>query len=243
MNPINLKYGAEALFFIGVAFRLLRWALGALAEGDAPPSAYADDGGLRSRPSLQLTLSGLQSIDPTKATAAGAFPGQSSSALRITTEVGGTLPSAPLGLRALGIAGGASKDIERPPRAGDPALFPQAMLDAMTPEQRAQVLGSLAKQRAVNTGTMSAKPQAPALDPTLFPPSMLAAMTPEQRAQVLSTLTKQRAASAGTTREESQAPSLDPTLFPPSMLAAMTPEQRAQVLSTLAKQRAGGTGR
>jgi hypothetical protein len=40
VNP-NLKYGGEALFLAVLAFRLLRWAWGAVSEGDAPPSADA----------------------------------------------------------------------------------------------------------------------------------------------------------------------------------------------------------
>ena len=184
---------------------------------------------------LELTLSGFHSFDPAKGSAAPMLAGQSSQAL----QIGMRAPSDPLGLRSLGILGAASKDMERPPGAGDPALFPKAMLDAMTPEQRAQVLGTLAKQRAGGTPTLSTQPQA--LDPTLFPQSMLDAMTPEQRAQVLGTLGKQRA--GGTKAVSAQPQALDPTLFPQSMLDAMTPEQRAQVLGTLAKQRTGGTGR
>ena len=44
MDLTNIKYAGEAVFLLGVAYRLLRWALGAVEEGDAPPSAYADYG-------------------------------------------------------------------------------------------------------------------------------------------------------------------------------------------------------
>lgn len=39
---VNLKYLGEAIFLIGIAFRLLRWAWSAVQEGDAPPSASPD---------------------------------------------------------------------------------------------------------------------------------------------------------------------------------------------------------
>lgn len=40
MNP-SLKYSGEALCLALIGFRLLRWAWGAVSEGDAPPSADA----------------------------------------------------------------------------------------------------------------------------------------------------------------------------------------------------------
>jgi hypothetical protein len=51
-------------------------------------------------------------------------------------------------LSTLGTLAAKQQDPEAPPHAGDPALFPQSMLDAMTPEQQAQVISTLVKQRA-----------------------------------------------------------------------------------------------
>ena len=192
MNLINLKYWAEAVFLLGVAFRLLRWALSALADGDAPPSAFVDDG-IR-RQSLELTLTSSRRVEPTT----GSSPSStrvSRSSLATPLLIMSDTMSRPLALGALGKLGAASENLVPPPRPGDPALFPQAMLDAMTPEQRAQVLGTLAKQRTGETPTLSSSQHS--LDPALFPQSMLDAMTPEQRAQVLSSLAKQRAGGAG----------------------------------------------
>ena len=42
MDP-QLKYAGEAVFLVGIAYRLLRWALGAVREGDVAPSAFPTD--------------------------------------------------------------------------------------------------------------------------------------------------------------------------------------------------------
>jgi hypothetical protein len=114
----NLKYGGEAMFFLGIAYRLVRWIVGAVAEGDAPPSAFPS-----------------------------AVPPAAGSAAAIAGQVGATLmsepqahpPTLPDWARSGGLGG--------PPSLGDPALFPPEMLAAMTPEQQAKVIETLLKQR------------------------------------------------------------------------------------------------
>jgi hypothetical protein len=113
----NLKYAGEGIFLLGVAFRLLRWALGAVVEGDAPPSAYA---------ALPTTQGQTHPQGPAE---------------RIASTLMATPPSdGPSAWYRAGMT-------DAPPLPGDPALFPPEMLAAMTPEQRAHVLESLAKQR------------------------------------------------------------------------------------------------
>lgn len=102
MNP-SLKYSGEALCLALIGFRLLRWAWGAVSEGDAPPSA-----------------------DEASPATIGALLMGSEDALGARHGVGPT---------------------------GDPAFFPPEVWAAMTPEQRAHVLETLAKQRAAKTGS------------------------------------------------------------------------------------------
>ena len=192
---LNLKYAGEAVFFLGVAYRLLRWVAGAFLEGDLPPSAFPVAPTMRAGQGLAGTAE----------------------------QVAHTLMAQPRGEAGVPTAWARTGNLEAPPLPGDPALFPPEMLAAMTPEQRAHVMDSLAKQRT------SVAPPTP-VDPALFPSEMLGAMTPEQRAHVMDTLAKQRA-NANTPLPN------DPALFPPEMLAAMTPEQRANVMEILAKQR------
>jgi hypothetical protein len=153
MNLFNLKYGAEAIFLLGIAYRLLRWVVGALAEGDAPPSAYVADDALAPRalvaiPRVGATLT-LSSTAGTHASPTQAPP-QSPPLLQLT--LGSPTPTQPPLLTALERLASQPHDLQAPPHAGDPALFPQAMLDAMTPDQRAQVLNTLLKQRTSGTG-------------------------------------------------------------------------------------------
>jgi hypothetical protein len=102
VNP-SLKYSGEALCLALLGFRLLRWAWGAVSEGDAPPSAD----------------------EATPMTIGAALMGNGDE-IRTTHGVAPT---------------------------GDPDLIPPEMLAAMTPEQRAHVLETLAKQRGPQTGT------------------------------------------------------------------------------------------
>jgi hypothetical protein len=143
VNLINLKYAAEAIFLLGIAFRLLRWVAGALAEGDAPPSAFVDEQPVAAYrpPSGQPLTIGLTSTNRPPISQPALLP-----QLTITTA---TPPSL---LGTLENLAAQAREDAVPPHAGDPALFPQAMLDAMTPEQRAQVLNTLVKQRAGATG-------------------------------------------------------------------------------------------
>jgi len=115
---MSLKYAGEALFLIGLAYRLLRWALSAVAEGDAPPSAYA------AMPAAAAPQRGLFAA----ARVADTFATASSSADAATVWY------------RTGLAG-------VPPAPGDPALFPPEMLAAMPPEQQVRIVESLAKQR------------------------------------------------------------------------------------------------
>jgi|SRR5579862_2979013 len=119
MDP-SLKYGGEAMFFLGVAYRLVRWIVGAVAEGDAPPSAF--------EATLPLPATG----------STGA----------IARQIGGALMSEPQSHSPTLPEWARSSSIGGPPALGDPALFPPEMLAAMTPEQRAKVLETLLKQRA-----------------------------------------------------------------------------------------------
>ena len=70
MDSTNIKYAGEAIFLVGVAYRLLRWALGAFVEGDAPPSAFnANDPGAPASLGALLTtpmseLPGATTTDP-----------------------------------------------------------------------------------------------------------------------------------------------------------------------------------
>jgi len=116
---VNLKYAGEGIFLLGIAYRLLRWALGAVMEGDAPPSAYA-----------AMPTTGVAG-HPTRP------------AEQIARTLMAEAPEAQIGQSAWFRAG----NLDAPPLPGDPALFPPEMLAAMTPEQRAHVLETLAKQR------------------------------------------------------------------------------------------------
>lgn len=68
MDP-QLKYAGEAIFLVGIAFRLLRWAFDAVRDGDAPPSAYPMDLSASSAvhpPSAAAALSALVSDSPSE---------------------------------------------------------------------------------------------------------------------------------------------------------------------------------
>jgi len=123
VNP-DLKYGAEALFFVGVAYRLLRWIIGALREGAVAPSAFPSETDLVIKPMLGMANS----------PAAGSADHQM--APHHLTEHERLDPTA---WYRTGIP-------DAPPGPGDMRLFPPEMLAAMTPEQREKVLTALAKQ-------------------------------------------------------------------------------------------------
>jgi hypothetical protein len=119
----NLKYAGEAVFFLGIAFRMMRWIWSAVSEGDAPPSAYP-------------------TMPPMGVAARPAGTAE---------RIAGTLMSEPALLREdrpnawLHVA-----DPGAPPPPGGPGLFPPEMLAAMTAEERERVLQTLAKQRTAN---------------------------------------------------------------------------------------------
>ncbi len=116
MDP-QLKYAGEAIFLVGIAFRLLRWAFDAVREGDAPPSAY----------SIDLTAS------------SGVHPPSTGAALSALVSDG---PSVQLHTSTV------FKTFDGSQSPADPNLFPPDMLAAMTPEQRAKVLETLATMQA-----------------------------------------------------------------------------------------------
>jgi hypothetical protein len=153
MDFSHLKYAGEAIFLLGAAFRLLHWAVSALAEGDAPPSASIDYS-TPAAPSLLSPLfpgaTGPSGVDSTSTTGAIVSPHVPAKASALT-HIGATLmaPVPPTSLLStLGMLAAKQQDPEAPPHAGDPVLFPQSMLDAMTPEQQAQVISTLVKQRS-----------------------------------------------------------------------------------------------
>lgn len=118
MNP-ELKYGGEALTLAWLGFRLLRWAWGAVSEGDAPPSA-----GIENPVAIGDALTGNAEERLAAMFSGSPLPHHVSPGLQV---------------------------VDPSPITGDPALFPPEMLAAMTPEQRAHVIETLAKQRARGT--------------------------------------------------------------------------------------------
>jgi hypothetical protein len=116
----SLKYGGEAVFFLGAAFRLLRWAWGAISEGDAPPSAFVD-----------------MPVPP------GAHHPPVGTSERIASILMAH-PDQDGGPAAWYRVG----NPDPPPAPGDPALFPPEMLAAMTPEEREHIAQALAAQRS-----------------------------------------------------------------------------------------------
>ena len=116
---MNLKYAGEGIFFLGVAYRLLAWALGAVREGDAPPSAFV------ATPSA-LGLEGLGPVAQANHTGHDIDPGREA----VDPTAWYQSP----------------RDPDAPPGPGNAALFPPEMLAAMTPEQRESVLNTLAKR-------------------------------------------------------------------------------------------------
>jgi hypothetical protein len=151
MDFSHLKYAGEAVFLLGAALRLLHWAFGAVAEGDAPPSAYVDSGAPAAPPPLTPLANG--SVAPSAvngpatpgSTAGPSIPPTSTVLTQVATELMTPVPSTSL-LSTLGMLATKQRDPDAPPDAGDPALFPQSMLDAMTPDQRAKVVSTLVKQ-------------------------------------------------------------------------------------------------
>lgn len=125
----HLKYAGEALFLVGAAYKLVRWAVGAVVEGDVPPSLVTgrpDDardhiaGGLKTpqmvAQALMAPLEGHEShgvLDP----------------YLYRTDFASTAPG-----------------------PGDPDLFPPEMLNAMTPQQRAKIMESLIKTAGREVG-------------------------------------------------------------------------------------------
>lgn len=127
---LNLKYGSTALFLLGVSYRLMRWAIGAIDEPDAPPSTAVD------------TSSALPGGHPL---IANSLESATKSAQRVLTPFNDAIAE------RTGASPWAANDPDAPPTPGDPKLFPQAMLDAMNPEQRVHVEASLRQQRAARS--------------------------------------------------------------------------------------------
>jgi hypothetical protein len=207
MDPTQLKYAGEAIFLLGVAYRLLRWALGAFEEGDAPPSAFNSSEGIAPTNLATLLTTPVSQLSPTGLNPGGA---QLSPTTFFTFK-----SSSPSLVAKFTSSATQAQGLGEVPLAG---LFPQSMLDAMTPEQRAMVQATLASglhvQAAQHIGPMtsvtfstsptvqtspgtskspSLDPNRPlsAVDPALLQ-SMLAALSPDHRAQVLAMLAKQQ---------------------------------------------------
>ena len=162
----QFKYAGEAIFLVGIAFRLLRWAYGAIQEGDAPPSAS------------DLTLSG--NAPPAGAVSAlsalmGGDPGVNVKTSLFSKKFNIVMPP-----------GGSP---ELPPEVAA-QLTPE--LRAKVVEAMAKIQpGTSPVQFTTQTSLTTHLNTTSGINPDLFPPEMLAAMTPEQRAKVMETLTKQ----------------------------------------------------
>lgn len=125
MAGANLKYAGEAVFLVGAAYRLLHWALGAVDEGDVAPNAFT--AAIRRRqpvPSIIADAAAEPSMAP------------------ITDGHGNTIGAVMMHSVQ------ESQDSQALPGPGDPAIFPPAIWDALTPDQRVKLMESLMKQRA-----------------------------------------------------------------------------------------------
>jgi hypothetical protein len=132
----NLKYGGTALFLLGMSYRLMRWVIGTIQEDDAPPGTVVDTSSALPD-GHSLVANGLASA------------ARSASAARAAQSVSTPFDSAVA--EQTSASSWAANNPEAPPAPGDPNLFPQSMLDAMNPGQRAQVEASLLQQRAARS--------------------------------------------------------------------------------------------
>jgi hypothetical protein len=123
----NLEYGGTALFLLGMSYRLMRWVIGTIEDDDAPPGTVVDTSSALPN-GRSLIANGLASTARSASTP-------------FDTAVTERTSASPW----------AANDPEAPPAPGDPNLFPQSMLEAMNPAQRAQVQASLMQQRAARS--------------------------------------------------------------------------------------------
>ena len=136
MEIPNLEYGGTALFLLGMSYRLMRWVIGTIEEDDAPLGAVVDTSSALPD-GHSLTANGLASA------------ARSASGARSAASVPTPFDSAVI--ERTGTSPWSAKDPEAPPAPGDPNLFPQSMLEAMNPLQRAQVEASLTQQRTARS--------------------------------------------------------------------------------------------
>jgi hypothetical protein len=132
----NLEYGGTALFLLRMSYRLMRWVVGTIEEDNAPPGTVVDtSSALPDGHSLIAT--GLASAvrSASAARSADSAPTPFDSAVTERTSA----------------SPWTANDPEAPPEPGDPNLFPQSMLEAMSPAQHAQVEDSLMRQRAARS--------------------------------------------------------------------------------------------
>jgi len=161
MNP-QLKYGGEAVFLVGIAYRLLRWAFNAVREGDVAPSA--DPTGLTLSGGAPAHMAGaalaalMRNGDPSvqihTQTWIGSQPGNADlfppeMLASLTAEQRAKL----LETLAKTSSGSTSVHVARKTwvldgSSSDASQIPPEVLAAMTPDQRAKVNEALAKIQA-----------------------------------------------------------------------------------------------
>jgi hypothetical protein len=132
----NLEYGGTALFLLGMSYRLMRWVIGTIEEDDAPLGTVVDTSSALPN-GHSLIVNGLVSAGR-PASAGGPTDSAPTPFDSAVTEQASASPWA-------------ANDPEAPPGPGDANLFPQSMLEAMSPAQRAQVENSLRQQRAARS--------------------------------------------------------------------------------------------
>lgn len=130
MEIPNLKYGGTALFLLGISWRLIRWVVGTITEDDSPPGDAVDISSALPEGHPLIAGGSAVSAHPAQSTQS---PFDRAAATRTDTSPW------------------SATDPEAPPPAGDPTLFPQPMLDAMTPEERDRVQASLLRQHAARS--------------------------------------------------------------------------------------------
>ena len=177
MDSTQLKYAGEAICLVGIAFRLLRWAFDAVREGDAAPSATdmtvagSQPQGVGSALSALLSaIPGVQvggpQVKTTKFSNTYVIPLSGSGSPQLPPELAAQLTpemrakvldaltkaepgSAPVHVSSVKTS--FATHLGSTPGI-NPDLFPAEMLAAMTPEQRAKVLETLANPQAKKAG-------------------------------------------------------------------------------------------
>jgi hypothetical protein len=132
----NLEYGGTALFLLGMSYRLMRWVIGTIEDDDAPPGTVIDTSSAlpNGRP---LIAKGLASV------VGSASPGRSTDHAPTPFDSAVT--------ERTSASPWVATDPEAPPGPGDPNLFPESMLEAMSPAQHAHVESSLMQQRTARS--------------------------------------------------------------------------------------------